>query len=46
MLIYQKNHSEVVRSVTHLKRHVFLMAPQNMECEYSLEPSRRGGSNE
>ena len=25
MLIYQKNHSEVVCSVTHLNRHVFLI---------------------
>ena len=25
---------------------IFLISAQNIDCEYSLEPPRRGGSNE
>ena len=28
------------------KNHIFLMFAQNIDCGYSLEPPRQGGSNE
>ena len=32
--------------VSHKKSNIFYISAQNIDCGYSLEPPRRGGSNE
>ena len=45
--IYRKFHLHITENF-HIKKNsdIFLISAQNIECGYSLEPPRRGGSNE
>ena len=43
--IYRKFHLQKLK-IFRQKTNVFHFSPQNIDCGYSLEPPRRGGSNE
>ena len=44
--IYRKFHFQKLKKIQIKKPHIFHISAQNIDCGYSLEPPRRGGSNE
>ena len=44
--IYRKFHLQKLKIFTEKNSDIFLISAQNIDCGYSLEPPRRGGSNE
>ena len=44
--IYGKVHLQKTENFQIKKLDIFHISAQNIDCEYSLEPPRRGGSNE
>ena len=44
--IYRKFHLQKKTENFQVKNSIFHISAQNMDCGYSLEPPRRGGSNE
>ena len=43
--IYRKFHLQKLK-INQIKTDIFHISTQNIDCGYSLEPPRRGGSNE
>ena len=46
MLIYCKFHLQKTENFQMKTSDIFHISAQNIDCRYSLEPPRRGGSNE
>ena len=44
--IYRKNLTPKIENFQIKNANIFLISAQNIDCGYSLEPPRRGGSNE
>ena len=44
--IYRKFHLQKLKSFRQKNSDIFYISAQNTDCWYSLEPHRRGGSNE
>ena len=44
--IYRKVHLQKLKSFRQKNSDIFHISAQNIDCGYSLEPPRRGGSNE
>ena len=44
--IYRKFHLQELKNFQIKKTYIFHISAQNIDCGYSLEPPRRGGSNE
>ena len=44
--IYRKFHFQNIENFQVKNSDIFLISAQNIDCGYSLEPPRRGGSNE
>ena len=44
--IYRKNWTPKIEKFQIKNANIFLISAQNIDCGYSLEPPRRGGSNE
>ena len=44
--IYWKLHVQKLKIFRYKNSNIFLISAQNIDCGYSLEPPRRGGSNE
>ena len=44
--IYWKFHHKKLKSLKMKNSDIFHISAQNIDCGYSLEPPRRGGSNE
>ena len=44
--IYRKNLTQKIENFQIKTANTFLISAQNIDCGYSLEPPRRGGSNE
>ena len=44
--IYRKNLTPKIENFQIKNANTFLISAQNMDCWYSLEPPRQGGSNE
>ena len=44
--IYRKFHLQKLKSFSQKNSDIFHICAQNIDCGYSLEPPRRGGSNE
>ena len=44
--IYRKFHLQKVNIFRNKNSDIFYISAQNIDCGYSLEPPRRGGSNE
>ena len=44
--IYRKFHLQKLKKIQIKNSDVFPISAQNIDCGYSLEPPRRGGSNE
>ena len=46
MQIYRKFHLQKIENFQIKNADIFHISAQNIDCGYSLEPPRRGGSNE
>ena len=46
LLMSAKFHLQKTEKIQIKKSDIFHISAQNIDCEYSLEPPRRGGSNE
>ena len=44
--IYRKFHLQKIEKNSYKNSDIFHISAQNIDCGYSLEPPRRGGSNE
>ena len=44
--IYRKFHLQKLKIFRYKNSDIFYISAQNIDCGYSLEPPRRGGSNE
>ena len=44
--IYRKFHLQKLKNLQIKNSDIFYISAQNIDCGYSLEPPRRGGSNE
>ena len=44
--IYRRFHHQKLKQISDKSPDIFRMSAQNIDCGYSLEPPRRGGSNE
>ena len=44
--IYRKFHLQKLKNIEIKNSDIFHISSQNIDCGYSLEPPRRGGSNE
>ena len=44
--IYRKFHLQKLKNIQIKNSDIFHISAQNIDCGYSLEPPRRGGSNE
>ena len=44
--IYRKFHLQIMKIFMYKNSDIFHISAQNIDCGYSLEPHRRGGSNE
>ena len=44
--MYRKFHLQKLKIFRYKNSDIFHISAQNIDCEYSLEPPRRGGSNE
>ena len=44
--IYRKFHLQKLKIFRHKNSDIFHISAQNIDCGYSLEPARQGGSNE
>ena len=44
--IYRRFHLQKLKNIQIKKNDIFHISVQNIDCWYSLEPPRRGGSNE
>ena len=44
--LYRKVHLQKLKKISIKNSDIFYISAQNIDCGYSLEPPRRGGSNE
>ena len=44
--IYRSFHLQKLKKISDKNSDIFRISAQNIDCGYSLEPPRRGGSNE